>query len=157
KPCSSDGPPLTRLLQIMAPLYDGPYPEIARDFPHTRQSRLAVAIWICGTLRRRLGWPRIFIGRPWRWLSEIAPAADAFVPLTNLVLGLWELSRQWQARYDIATHEGRSALLCWFHAEGAKQVGLEDLTLSHPALRAAWARVSLPIGKPAIKRDLCLV
>jgi glycosyltransferase involved in cell wall biosynthesis len=156
-PCASDGPPLTRLLRIMAPLYDGRYPEIAQDFPHTRQSRLAVAIWICGTLRRRLGWPRSLIGRPWRWLSEMAPAADAFVPLTNLVLGLWEISPHRQARYDIASHEGRSALLGWFHAEGAKQVELEDLTLTHSALRAAWARVPLPIGKPAMKRDLCLV
>jgi hypothetical protein len=42
------GPPLTRLVRIIAAHHDGPCPEIARDFPLTRHSRLAVAIWAWG-------------------------------------------------------------------------------------------------------------
>jgi hypothetical protein len=64
-------PPLTRLLQIMAPLYDGPFPEVAREFPRSRRARLSVAIWVCGALRRRFGWPKGFVDRPLRWLSSL--------------------------------------------------------------------------------------
>src|SRR6266446_6691906 len=121
---SVDEPPITRLLRIMAPLYDGPYPDIARQFPHTRQARLCVAIWVCGALRRHLGWPKSFLRRPLRWLSSIAPAAaDAFVPLDNLVFGLWAMRPDLQAQYDLRTHEGRSSLLGWYTEKGLREVG----------------------------------
>src|SRR6516165_993920 len=115
---SADEPPLTRLLQIMAPLYDGPYCDIAREFPHTRRGRSSVAIWVCGTLRRRFGWPKRFVQRLLRWLSNVAPTADAFVPLTNLAIALWEMRRDLQDRYDLGSHESRAALLGWWLAEG---------------------------------------
>jgi glycosyltransferase involved in cell wall biosynthesis len=150
---SADGPLLTRLLRIVAPLYDGPYPDRAREFPHTRQARLGVAIWACGAMRRRFGWPRSFVDRPLRWLSSVAAAAsDAFVPLSNLALGLWELCPDLQTRCDLATHEGRAALLDWFLADGAKRFQLDDIGAA-----ASKLRVPLPVGRPAIKRDLCLV
>ncbi len=78
---ADDGPPVTRLLRIMSPLYDGPRPEIAREFPRTRRGRICLAIWACGALRRRFGWPDSFISRPLRWLSQIAAATadDAFL------------------------------------------------------------------------------
>src|SRR5262249_51494018 len=47
---SADEPPLTRLLRIIVPLYDGLYPDIVRQFPATRQARLSVAIWACGAM-----------------------------------------------------------------------------------------------------------
>jgi hypothetical protein len=143
----ADGAPLTRLLRIIAPLYDGSCPEIVRDFPLTRQSRLAVAIWACGTMRRRFGWPESLVGRPWRWLSDVAPAADAFVRLSNLALGLWEISPDLQARYDIGTHEGRSALLDWFHSGGAKRAELDTPTLPLPPPIPSPARAGLS-GEP---------
>jgi len=150
---SADGPPLTRLLRIVAPLYDGLYPDSAREFRHTRQARLGVAIWACGAMRRRFGWPRSFVDRPLRWLSSVAAAAsDAFVPLSNLALGLRELCADLQTRCDLATHEGRAALLDWFLAEGAKRFQLDDIGAA-----ASKLRVSLPVGRPAVKRDLCLV
>lgn len=161
---SADEPPITRLLQIMAPLYDGPYPDIAREFPHARQARFCVAIWVCGALRRRFGWPKSLVGRPLLWLSNIAPAAaDAFVPLDNLVLGLWAMLPDLQARCDLRTHEGRSALLEWFIAEGVRVFELDDCLSTTLAIRLPsppCLRRALPGGSApgaAIKRDLCLV
>ncbi len=141
--------PATRLLRIMAPLYDGPHPDIARQFPHTRQARFCVAVWACGVLRRRYGWPRSFVRRPLEWLSRIAPeTADAFVPLDNLAVGLWELRPELQARCDLRTHEGRSALLEWRVGEGIEEFELEDCVPE---------RTPKAPADPAITRDLCLV
>ena len=141
--------PATRLLRIVAPLYDGPYPDIARQFPHTRQARFCVAVWACGIMRRRYGWPRSFVRRPLEWLSRIAPeAADAFVPLDNLAVGLWELRPELQARCDLRTHEGRSALLEWRVGEGIEEFALEDCVSE---------RMPKAPAEPAITRDLCLV
>jgi len=159
---SGDGPPLTRLMRIVAPLYDGPYPEIAREFPHTRPARLCIAVWVCGAMRRRFGWPKSFVDRPLRWLSSVAATAcDAFVPLNNLTLGLWAIGPDLQARYDLGTHEGRAALHDWFLAEGARQFCLDDVCTMAPDLQrvpplSRKPPVLRPRG-PAIKRDLCLV
>ena len=109
----ADELPLTRLLRLVAPLYDGPYPNVARQFPHARQARFCVALWACGALRRRHGWPCSFVRRPIQWLAGPAPAADAFTPLDNFAVGLWELRPELQMRCDLRTHEGRSALLEW--------------------------------------------
>ena len=117
---------MTRLLRIMAPLYDGPQPEIAREFRRNRRARFCVAIWLCGPLRRRLGWPPSFVDRPLRWLQQIASAADAFLPLDNLVFGLWEICPELQASCDLHPHEGRAALLAWFVETGIKQFELDD-------------------------------
>jgi glycosyltransferase involved in cell wall biosynthesis len=136
--------PITRLLRIMAPLYDGPYLDIASQFPHTSQARFCVALWACSLMRRRYGWPRSFVRRPLEWLSRIArETADAFVPLDNLAVGLWELRPDLQARCDLRTHEGRSALRGWVVGEGIEEFGLEDLPKA-------------PV-QPAIIRDICLV
>ena len=141
--------PATRLLRIMAPLYDGTFPDIARQFPHTRQARFCVAVWACGIMRRRYGWPRSFVRRPLEWLSRIAPeAADAFVPLDNLAMGLWELRPELQARCDLRTHEGRSALLEWRVGEGIEEFELDDCVPE---------RAPKPSADRAITRDLCLV
>jgi glycosyltransferase involved in cell wall biosynthesis len=158
----ADEPPITRLLRIMAPLYDGPYPDIARQFPHTRQARLCVTIWVCGALRQHLGWPKSFVRRPLRWLSSIAPAAaDAFVPLDNLVFGLWAMRPDLQAQYDLRTHEGRSALLSWYTEKGLRELGFDDVCTSatcRPLLRLAPpTRSALVSTKPGVKRDLCLI
>jgi glycosyltransferase involved in cell wall biosynthesis len=165
---SADEPPVTRLLRLMAPIYDGPFPDIARQFPRTRQARFCVAIWVCGALRRRFGWPRSFVRRPLRWLLRIASAAaDAFLPLDNLVLGLWEVRPDLRARCDLRTHEGRSALLEWFAGEGVREFELYDDCLSdtlaaclraRPALRRVLPkRLAVAAPKPVIRRDLCLV
>lgn len=144
-----DGPPLTRLLRLMAALYDGPYPEIARDFPRTRQARFCVTVWACGALRRRFGWPESFVQRPLSWLSRQAAAADAFAPLDNLMVGLWELRPELQARCNIDTHEGRSALLDWF-AVGAAEDVKSDPPAWLPPMRGR-------VPQRAVSRDLCLV
>jgi glycosyltransferase involved in cell wall biosynthesis len=152
---SVDEPPLTRLLQIMAPLYDGPNRDIAREFPYTRRARSSVAIWACGSLRRRFGWPKSFVDRPLRWLAAIArEAADAFVPLTNLAIALWEMRPDLQDRYDLGSHESRAALLDWFLAEGVKDCELDDLYTN--------AKIAVPgeraTARPGVtRRDLCLV
>ena len=135
--------PATRLLRIIAPLYDGPYPDIASQFPHTRQARFCVAVWACGVLRRRHGWPRSFVRGPLEWLSRIADASDAFVPLDNLAVGLWELRPELQVRCDLRTHEGRSALREWLVGEAIEEFELEDLPKAP--------------SQPPIARDLCLV
>jgi glycosyltransferase involved in cell wall biosynthesis len=140
--------PATRLLRIVASLYDGPHPDVARQFPHTRQARFCVAVWACGVLRRRYGWPRSFVRRPLQWLSRIAEASDAFVPLDNLAVGLWELRPELQARCDLSTHEGRSVLLEWLRDEGIAEYELDD-RVSERAPRAP--------AESAITRDLCLV
>jgi glycosyltransferase involved in cell wall biosynthesis len=153
---SRDGPPVTRLLRIMSALYDGPSPQIAREFPHTRRSRICMAIWACGTLRRRYGWPHSFISRPLRWLSEIAAATDddAFMTLRNLLLGVWEISPDLQARFDLDAYEGRSALMDWFIREGAKKFEVEDRR-SSTSSRLQPSRAAAPEFRAA--RDLCLV
>jgi glycosyltransferase involved in cell wall biosynthesis len=145
----ADQLPLTRLLRLMAPLYDGPHPDIARQFPHTRQARFCVAVWMCGALRRRYGWPRSFVGRLLEWLSRLAPAADAFAPLDNLAVGLWELHPELQTRCDLRTHEGRAALLEWSAGQRVGEIQMEASPIGHrtPSRPAA----------PTIRRDLCLV
>src|SRR6185295_18637120 len=120
-----DGPPATRLLRLMAPLYDGPVPIVAREFPSSRRARMAVAIWVCGALRRRFGWPRSFVERPLAWLSQVAPVADAFLPLDQLVLGLWELTPRVHAQCDLNAYEGRAALLEWFANRAIAEFALE--------------------------------
>jgi glycosyltransferase involved in cell wall biosynthesis len=159
---SANEPPITRLLRIMAPLYDGPSPDIARQFPRTRQARLCVTIWVCGALRRHFGWPESFVRSPLRWLSSIAvAAADAFVPLDNLVFGLWTMRSDLQAQYDLRTHEGRSALLEWFVTEGAEEFDLDDVWTSaaSPPMSglARPKRSALVTAKPTIMCDLCLI
>jgi glycosyltransferase involved in cell wall biosynthesis len=156
--------PVTRLLRIMAPLYDGPYPEIVPQFPHSRQARFCIAFWVCAALRRRFGWPQSFVRRPLYWLLQVAPeAADAFVPLNNLVLGVWELRPDLQARFDLRHHEGRAALLAWFLSEGRKEFEVEDLCASMKSAvpegtRGATSERPAKAGtEPSIKRDLCLV
>lgn len=158
-----DQPPVTRLLRIVAPLYDGPHPEIARHFPHSRQARLCIAMWVCGELRRRFGWPERFIQRPLRWLSQIAPqAADAFVPLDNRMVGIWELRRDLQARFDLRTHEGRAALLAWFLDRGQGELQLAADGVSRVSAVRGWDPTALseqPVivaPEPSIKRELCL-
>jgi glycosyltransferase involved in cell wall biosynthesis len=161
----ADGLPVTRLFRIMAPLYDGPYPEFARQFPRNRQARFCVAIWVCDTLRRRYGWPASFIRRPLQWLSQISPeAADAFVPLDNRILGLWELRPDLQARFHLRTHESRAALLAWFLGDGRRS-GFEaaddgvSTTSTAPAepQAASLGRSAIVAPAPAVKRDLCLI
>jgi glycosyltransferase involved in cell wall biosynthesis len=152
---SSDQLPATRLLRIMARLYDGPYPDIAGQFPHTRQARFCVGVWACGALGRRHGWPRSFVRRPLEWLLRIAPeAADAFLPLDNLAVGLWEMRAELRRRCDLATHEGRSALLEWLAREGIEEFELEDCVSARPPAIGA-----LPVARrePVISRDLCLI
>jgi glycosyltransferase involved in cell wall biosynthesis len=160
---ASDGPPMTRLLRIMAPLYDGPRPEIAREFRRDRRACFCVAIWLCGPLRRRLSWPQSFVRRLLRWLQQIAPAADAFLPLDNLVFGLWEICPQLQAGCDLHTHEGRSALLAWFAETGMKQFELDDcisgsLRACLPPVRHCQPQQTpAPARKRRVTRDLCLL
>jgi glycosyltransferase involved in cell wall biosynthesis len=160
----ADQLPVTRLLRIMAPLYDGPYPEIARQFPHDRQARFCIALWVCCALRPRYGWPQSFVRRPTRWLSRVAPeAADAFVPLNNLVLGVWELRPDLQARFDLRHHEGRAALLAWFLSEGRNGFEVEDPRASMKSAvplenrGAALGREAIVGHEQPVKRDLCLV
>jgi glycosyltransferase involved in cell wall biosynthesis len=156
--------PATRLLRIVAPLYNGPHHDIASQFPHTSQARFCIAVWACGVMRRRYGWPTSFVRRPLEWLSRIAPeSADAFVPLDNLALGLWEVRPELQARCDLRTHEGRSALVEWLVGEAIEEFGLEDCVAEHllSAVPRVRRRVQQPMPKapaePAITRDLCLV
>ena len=152
---SADQPPLTRLLQIVAPLYDGPYRDFARQFPHTRRGWSSVAIWVCGALRRRFGWPKSLVDRPLRWLTDIAwEAADAFVPLTNLALALWEMRPDLQDRYDLGSHEGRAALFDWCLAEGVKTCELDDLCTN---AKIVVPRERATADPGVIRRDLCLV
>jgi len=161
---STDRLPVTRLLLIMAPLYDGPYPDIARQFPHSRQARFCVAVWACGALCRRHGWPRSFVRRPSGWLSRIAPeAADAFLPLDNLAVGLWELRPELQARCDLRIHEGRTALLEWLFDKGIEEFELEDCVSDQlmAAIQSVRRRVPERAARgrtePAIMRDICLI
>ena len=156
--------PVTRLLRIVAPLYDGPYPEIARHFPHSREARFCIAIWVCGALRRRFGWPERFIQRPLHWLSQIAEqVADAFVPLDNRMMGLWELRSDLQARFDLRTHESRAALLAWFRGQGRTEFRLAADGVSRVSALRDWDRAALSerpanfAAEPAIKRELCLI
>jgi glycosyltransferase involved in cell wall biosynthesis len=153
--------PVTRLLRIMAPLYDGPYPDIARQFPHSREARFCIATWVCRALRRRFGWPESFVRQPLRWLTQIATeAADAFVPIENWMLGLWELRPDLQARFDLSLHESRAAFLAWFAAGGRKELEPADDGVSM-ALREPRAAPSkrpvITASESAIKRDLCLI
>ena len=158
------GLPVTRLFRIMAPLYDGPYPEFARQFPRNRQARFCIAIWICDTLRGRYGWPASFIRRPLQWLSQIAPeAADAFVSLDNRMLGLWELRPDLQTRFHLRTHESRAALLAWFLGEQRGEFGAADNSISTTSTAPATPRAASPgrsaivVSAPPVKRDLCLI
>jgi glycosyltransferase involved in cell wall biosynthesis len=161
---AADSPPVTRLLRIMAPLYDGPFPDFAREFPHGGRARFCVAVWACGLLRRRHAWPESFVGHPLRWLlSGATKFTDAFLTLNNLGLGLWGLRPDLQRRCDLATHEGRSALLEWLADTGAEEFDLDD------CMAPAFAGFRRPprgrLYKPAIaeategviRRDLCLV
>jgi hypothetical protein len=133
----------------MAPLYDGPHPDIASQFPHTRQARFCVAVWACGVLRRRNNWPRSFVNELLQWLSRVvSEVADAFVPLDNLAVGPWGLRADLQARYDLRTHEGRSALLEWLRGKGIEKFELGDCVPE---------RMPKAPAEPAITRDLCLV
>ena len=157
-------PLVTRLLRIMAPLYDGPHPDVAGQFPHTRQARFCVAIWACSALRRRYGWPRSLVRRPMEWLSRIAPeAADAFAPLDNLAIGLWELRADLQARCDLRTHESRSALFEWVRDSGTDEYELQDyvsdqaLVFVPPVRHRVPNRATRAGTGPAITRDLCLI
>src|SRR5215469_3051399 len=160
---AGDGPPMTRLLRIIAPLYDGPCPEIAREFPSNRRARFCMAIWLCGPLRRRFGWPQSFVDRPLRWLQQVVPAADAFLPLDNLVFGLWELCPELQAECDLRTHEGRSALFAWFAETGMTQFELEDcISVSSRAYVPSARRyqpqqATAPARKRGAARDMCLL
>jgi glycosyltransferase involved in cell wall biosynthesis len=160
----ADQLPVTRLLRVMAPLYDGPYAEIARQFPHNRQARFCIALWVCCALRRRYGWPQSFVRRPSRWLSQVAPeVADAFVPLNNLLLGIWGLRPDLQARFDLRHHEGRAAFLAWFLSEGRNRFELEDPRASMRSavpdeIPGATSEQPAMVGpKQPVKRDLCLV
>ncbi|MBV9199961.1 MAG: glycosyltransferase family 4 protein [Alphaproteobacteria bacterium] len=151
-----DRPPATRLLRIMAPLYDGPHPDAARQFPHTRQGLICIAVWVCGVLRRRYGWPRSFIRRPSEWLSRIAPeAADAFLPLDNFAVGVRELRPDLQARCDLRTHEGRSALLDWLLSKGIEEYQLRERS-QQSAHRVAQSPTKASL-EPATTRELCLI
>jgi glycosyltransferase involved in cell wall biosynthesis len=160
----ADGLPVTRLFRIMAPLYDGPYPEFARQFPRNRQARFCIAIWVCDTLRSRYGWPVSFIRRPLQWLSQIAPeAADAFVSLDNRMLGLWELRPDLQTRFHLRTHESRAVLLAWFLGEQRGGFGAADDSISTTSTAPATPRAAAPgrsaivVSASAVKRDLCLI
>src|SRR5260370_5256331 len=48
----ADRLPATRLVPRIAPLYDGPHPDISPQIPHTRQPRFCVAARACGLLSR---------------------------------------------------------------------------------------------------------
>ena len=114
-----------------------------------------MGVWACGALRRRHGWPRSFVRRPLEWLLRIAPqAADAFLPLDNLAVGLWKIRAELRARCDLATHEGRWALLEWLAREGIEKFELEDCLSGQ--LGAAGAP---PVARrePVISRHLCLI
>jgi glycosyltransferase involved in cell wall biosynthesis len=156
-------PPMTRLLRMVAPLYDGLFPAAAREFPHSRRSRLCIAIWACGLLRRRFGWPRSFVDRLLCWLSQVAPVADAFLPLDNLVFGLWEICPELPTQCDLRTHEGRSALLAWFAETGMKQFELDDCISESlrarlpPVRRCQPQQATARAQNPTVARDLCLL
>ncbi len=145
--------PATRLMRIMAPLYDGPHPDIAGQFPYTQHARFCVAVWACGVMRRRYGWPRSFVRRPLEWLSRIAPAADAFVPLDNLALGLWGLRPELQARCDLRTHEGRSALRQWLVGDGIEGEEFARKNLL-PGLPRVWVAAQVMRGERLMWVDL---
>jgi glycosyltransferase involved in cell wall biosynthesis len=157
-------PPVTWLLRMMAPLYDGPFRNVVREFPAARQGRFCFALWLCGACRRRFRWPFSFVRRPLSWLLQLAPAiADAYVPLDNLMLGLWELRADLQARCDLRTHEGRSALFEWFQNDGATEFEIADCVGYRSAIRSgsgglrASQRSKIPGVAWKVARDLCLV
>jgi glycosyltransferase involved in cell wall biosynthesis len=159
-----DEPPVTRLLRMMAPLYDGPFRNVVRRFPDAREARFCLALWLCGSARRRFGWPLSFVHRLLSWLLQGTPAvADAYVALDNLMLGLWELRADLQARCDLCTHEGRSALFEWFQRTGAAEFEVADCVGYRTAIGSGSGslRVSReangPEVGPCITRPLCLV
>jgi glycosyltransferase involved in cell wall biosynthesis len=159
-----DEPPVTWLLRMMAPLYDGPFRSVVREFPATWQARFCLALWLCGACRRRFGWPISFVHRPLSWLLQLAPAvADAYVPLDNLMLGLWELRVDLRARCDLRTHEGRRALFEWFQNAGAAEFEVADCVRSHSAIRRSSGELRAPQRSnisgvaPGVPREVCLV
>jgi glycosyltransferase involved in cell wall biosynthesis len=98
-----------------------------------------------------------------RWLAQIAPeAADAFVPLDNRMLGLWELRPDLQARFDLRTHESRSAFLAWFlGGPNGLELAADSVSMMSTAPRERQAvppeRAVISAAEPAIKRELCLI
>jgi glycosyltransferase involved in cell wall biosynthesis len=85
-------------------------------------------------------------------------AADAFTPLSNLVLGLWEIRPDLQARFDLRHHEGRAALLAWFLSEGWSGFELVDPHVASDERRGVTSERPAKVGAgESIKRDVCLV
>jgi len=122
---SSGQLPRTRLLDLMAPLYGGPFPAKARLYPQTNAARMAVALWVCGAMRHRYGWPEDFTRHPMRWFDEPAfEFEDAFAPINNLLYALWQLDPNLR-RHDINRHEGRAALHAWFDPQSGRVIPVD--------------------------------
>jgi len=140
----------------------GPIPDIARQFPHTRQARLCVTIWV---LRRaapafRLALRALLAVRHFAVAVEHRTGCGRRLRAarTHLALGLWAMRPDLQARCDLRSHEGRSALLEWFLAEGMKEFEFDDVWMVGGLFRRRFRLAppkpsALVSTKPAVKRD----
>ena len=140
---SGDAPPadvpVTQGMMVMHCLAEpGLRLEGWQQFPRSRVGRLAVGLAYALVAPARFGWPAAMVGPVGRYFAEPGPIAAEGYRFSRAALALWQLRKDLQRQFPLATEPGRAGLLRWLLMHGIADLGL-DLARFDPTL-AAWAR-----------------
>jgi glycosyltransferase involved in cell wall biosynthesis len=152
-----DGPPVTRLMRLLAPSYNGPFPHAAADFPITAMSRCAVGLWVL-SLADSIGadWPPAFTATLRGWARRRAARfADQGPPITNLVHAAWMLRSDVREVSDLAGLEGQLRLITWMVSHGMRELKLPLSAISDELMGFLSQSVDAEVREITRLHSLC--
>ncbi len=124
------------------------------QFPRTRVGRLAVGLAYARLAPALFGWPAAMVAPVVRYFAEPGPIAAEGYRFSRAAVALWELRKDLQRRFPLATEPGRTGLLRWLLMQGIADLGL-DLAGFDPAL-AAWAQAPSAVA-PSLPNLLAFI
>ncbi len=119
------GPPVTRMMEMLAGTYAGPFPDAAREYKASFAGRAAILLWTLAVAGTEFEWPRGFLHTLLAWCHARAPQfADQGPPITNLLLMIWTLRTDVRGQCDLRTLEGQMRLIAWTIGFGMRELRL---------------------------------
>ena len=163
QPGLPDAPPITRLMRLGAPHYNGPLRELLAAGKMEPDGRALLALWLAGPAARASAWPAEFTAPLRAWLDQPAPGFGGALPLGNFGHALWNLRPDVRAAFDIASGAGQLGFLTWMLDHGLAEmklsradlpVGLQSMLaepLNPPVPGIAWRDPLAPAPVPGAK------
>jgi hypothetical protein len=139
-PIDNAAVPLTRILKLAFPSYQGPHADIVARGPMDVLARAAASLWLCSG--ERAGRLRLIgaLTNLDRWLG--APSLelnDSDVPISNAMWTAYRLRPDLQKAFELSGQEGQRDFAMWFIKHGTFELAL-DPTATAPGFLKYLAR-----------------